>query len=127
MNANQLLVRTTPTNVSLGLGKLPPFWTHTGEMAQPQTSSDFADVMQLFLNEADVENGDYVVPLVIHSDALARLNVSVDIEFVTQVSALPEGVAEASLPFNHDGAAQIESQLLQVSLPVGRKRTARRN
>ena len=119
LDVNQISVRTSPTNISLGLGQLPPFWTHVGEMTQPQTSSDFAAVLQLFLNDAAVVDGNYVLPLVVHSDALTRLNVVVDIEFINQVSALPTDVSEAALPFTHDSTAQIDSQLLQVSLPVG--------
>ncbi|VAW30252.1 hypothetical protein MNBD_CHLOROFLEXI01-3940 [hydrothermal vent metagenome] len=119
MNVSQVTVRTVPTNVNLGLGQLSPFWTRVGEMTQPQTSSNFAEMLQLFLNEAERENGDYLIPLVVHSDALTRLDVTVDIEFVRQTSALPGDVGEVSLPFTHDGVAQTDGGLLQVALPAG--------
>ncbi len=90
-------------------------------MTQPATSSDFADILQLFLSEAEVEDGYYLAPLVLHSDALTRLDLTVNIEYVRQVSALPTGVDEATLPFTHDSTAQTDTHLLQVALPAGAK------
>jgi YVTN family beta-propeller protein len=118
-NTSQVTVRTAPTNVSLALGQLPAFWVRPGQLIQPETSDDFADILQLFLNEAEVKDGYYDIPLVIHSDALTRLNVSVAMEFTVEQSALPEGVNDVALPYSHATTANTESAMIQVALPVG--------
>lgn len=118
-NVSQVTVRTAPTNVNLALGQLPPFWVRPGEIIQPETSADFAEILQLFLNEAEVKDGYYEIPLVIHSDALTRLNISVEAEFTVEQSALPPGVDDVALPYGHATTANTESAMIQVALPVG--------
>ena len=119
MNVTQVRVRTMPANVSLALGQLTPFWTHVGEMSRAEISTDFAEVLTLFLNEAETVNGYYEIPLVLHSDMLTRLDVAVEIEYTSQESALPPGIDEVNLPYGHDGVAQVENELIQVALPLG--------
>lgn len=119
LNVSQVTIRTVPTNVSVALGELPPFWTRVGEMTAAETSTDFAEFLQLFLSEAEVKDGYYEIPLVLHSDALTRLNLSVAIEYVVQESALPEGVGEVALPYGHGTVPQDGCEALQVALPVG--------
>ena len=69
-------------------------------------------------------DGRYLLPLIIHSDSLTRLDVHVDIEFDRQQSALPGGVEEIALPYGFDGTAQAEDALVKVTLPVGAEVTA---
>ena len=68
-------IRSTPANLTVRLGKMAPFWARPGELAAPDTSPDFAALLQAFLATAAFENGYYLVPLVVHSDTLARLSV----------------------------------------------------
>jgi hypothetical protein len=124
LDVTQVTVRTAANNVSLALAGSPPFWVQPGEIVMPTTTPNFADFLQLYLAEADVKDGRYQLPLIIHSDSLTRLNVAVDIEFVQQQSALPAGVNEVALPYGFDSTAQAESALVQVTLPVGAEVTA---
>src|SRR5208283_3123795 len=50
-----VVIRSVPSNVSLRIGDLAPFWTHLGEMHQPGTTNDFAALLQNFLANAKVE------------------------------------------------------------------------
>ncbi|MEZ4664695.1 MAG: choice-of-anchor R domain-containing protein [Caldilineaceae bacterium] len=121
MNVSQVTVRSAPTNVSLRLGQLAPFWTRVGEMTTPAVSTDFAEVLQTFLADAEAENGFYVLPLTIHSDLLARLDVEVAIEYMAQQSLLPNGLSETKLQFDYSTTADAQSPntTIEVTLPVG--------
>ena len=119
LNVSQVTVRTVPTNVSVALEGLSPFWTRLGEMTAAETSDDFAQFLQLYLNDAEVVGGFYEIPLVLHSDALARLDLAVAIEYVVHQSALPPDVGEVALPYGHDTVPQDGCAALQVALPPG--------
>ena len=120
-DVKQVTILSHPTNVNLGLGQLPPFWTRLGEMTEGETTPDFADLLQSFLAEAEVVNGVYFVPIVVHSDAIARLDITLDIEFVRQLDVLPAGLSEVTMPFDFGSLPQQKEGLLNVTLPVGAK------
>ncbi|MEZ4706884.1 MAG: choice-of-anchor R domain-containing protein [Caldilineaceae bacterium] len=126
MNVSQVTVRSVPTNVSLRLGQLAPFWTRVGEMTTPAASTDFADVLQIFVADAEGENGFYLLPLTIHSDLLARLDVDVEIEYMAQQSLLPNGLSETKLQFDYSTTADAQSPntTIEVTLPVGARALA---
>jgi len=111
-------VRSVPTNVSVRLGTLGPFFTRIGELAAPVTTPDFADVLQAFLLQAKVEAGAYVVPFTVHSDAIARLELALEVEYLGRLSLLPDGLPEVVLPFDLSTVAQRGSAALSVRLPV---------
>ncbi|MCB0090557.1 MAG: hypothetical protein KDE54_21790, partial [Caldilineaceae bacterium] len=121
MDISQVTVRSVPTNVNVRLGQLAPFWTRVGEMTTPAVSTDFADVLQTFLADADMENGFYLLPLTLHSDLLARLDVDVEIEYMAQQSLLPNGLSETKLQFDYSTTADAQSPNtnIEVTLPVG--------
>src|SRR5215212_4370069 len=110
-------VVSVPTNVSLRVGELAPFFTHPGEMAQPETTVDFAAVLQATLASAKVENGFYDLPLTIHSDSIARLQVDLDVEFLLEQNPLPSGLPEVVLPFDFSTLAQSPAATLNVAVP----------
>jgi DNA-binding beta-propeller fold protein YncE len=58
---------------------------------------------------------------VIHSDTLARLKIQIDVEFVNQVSILPEGLSEAVLPFDFSTLPNTAPGILSTNLPAGAK------
>jgi YVTN family beta-propeller protein len=111
-------IRSVPANVSLRLGELPPFWTHLGEMTEPETTPDFAAVLQAALTAAKVESGFYDLPLVVHSDTIGRLQVELDVEFVAQDKPLPQGLDEVVLPFDFSALPQSTSASLNVAVPA---------
>lgn len=118
LTVNYVTIRTAGSNISLAFLGLPSFWVQPGEIRTAATTPNFAEFLQLYLQQATVKNGQYELPLIIHSDSLTRLDVTVDIEYVRQESALPAAVGEITLPYGHDSTAQAE-EMLQVALPVG--------
>lgn len=117
LDVTNVTIRSAPSNVSLRLGKSATFWTHLGDFTETETSPDFAAVLQTFLAKATVDAGYYVVPMVLHSDTIARLKVELDIEYLSQVNALPAVVSEAVLPFDFSTVAKAGPNLLTVDLP----------
>ncbi len=112
-----VVVRSAPSNVSIRLGNLAPFWTRVGEITTPQNSTDFARVLQAFITDLEATNGFYRLPLTLHSDTLARLSVTVEIEYLFETTLLPVGLSEVSLPFDYGSVANIDEGVLQVALP----------
>jgi YVTN family beta-propeller protein len=110
-------VISVPTNVSLRVGDLAPFFTHPGEMTLPEVTTDFAAVLQGALASAKVENGFYDLPLTIHSDSIARLQVELDVEFLLEQNPLPGGLPEVVLPFDFSTLAQSPAASLNVAVP----------
>jgi YVTN family beta-propeller protein len=114
----EVSIRSAPNNVSLRLGLSPPFFIHLGDMTAPETTPDFAAVLQAFLADAQLENGLYVVPLVLHSDTIARLTVKLQIDYLIQQTALPPGVNDVTLPFDFSGPPQAEPDVLKIVVPA---------
>jgi YVTN family beta-propeller protein len=121
----EVVIRSAPANVSLRFGDLPPFWTQVGELLQIATTPDAAAVLQAFLQDARVENGFYVVPLILHSDAIARLTVTLEIDYLVQTSVLPEGLPAVVLPFDIGTLPQAPTDVLQLTVPAGTRIAAR--
>src|ERR1051325_1228387 len=121
----EVAIRSIPTNVSLRLGLLPAFWTHLGDLTGPETTPDFAAVLQAFLTNAEVENGFYVVPLILHSDTIGRLTVDLEIEYLVQETALPSGLSEVALPFDFGGPPKTQPDVLQIVVPANSRIAAR--
>jgi DNA-binding beta-propeller fold protein YncE len=115
--ATTVTIRSTPANVTVRLGKMAPFWARPGELAAADTSPDFTPLLQAFLATAPVENGYYLVPLVVHSDTLARLSVALDLTYLNSELATPNGLPETTLPFDVGTVANAPQQL-SVSLPA---------
>lgn len=114
---NSVTITSVPANVSLRLGDLPPFWTHVGEMTKPETTPDFAAVLEAVLTSAKVENGFYDLPVVIHSDTIARLQVDLEVEFLAEQNPLPAGLQEVVLPFDFSTLPQSSAATLNVTVP----------
>lgn len=118
-DVSEVVVRSVPTNVSMRFGETPVFWTRVGELAQVEITPDFTASLQGFLADAKIENGFYVVPLVLHSDTIARLKVELEVEFLVEQSALPAGLGEVTLPYDFDGLPKTTPELLTITAPAG--------
>lgn len=118
-DVTEMTIRSVPTNVSMRFGETPVFWTRVGELAQTETTPDFTASLQGFLADAKIENGFYVVPLVLHSDTFARLKVELKVEFLVEQSALPVGLNEVTLPYDFDGLPKNTPELLTITAPAG--------
>lgn len=117
LEVTKVTIRPIPTNVSVRLGQMAPFWTRLGELAIGETSPDFADVLNAFLVEAQIENGFYAIPFVVHSDTIARLDVTLDIDYVIEQPVLPPHLPEVTIPYNFSTVPGVDEALTTVSLP----------
>lgn len=116
-NVSQVTIRSVPTNVSMRLGNLPPFWTYLGELPGESASPDFAAVLQAFLTEAKVENGFYQIPLTVHSDTITRLQIALEIEYQIETSVMPPGLDEVQLPYDFGSLPKAQENVLQLAVP----------
>lgn len=119
VDLRRITVLSHATNVHLGLDRMPPFWTRTGELTETQTTPDFSEMLQAYLAEAPAENGVYRVPIRLHSDLITRLDVAVTIEYSRQVETFPDGLDEVVLPFNYASLPNAQDHLLNVTVPKG--------
>lgn len=117
-DASSVTIRSVPSNLTVRLAKMAPFWARPGDLAGPATSPDFAAPLQAFLATAPVENGFSLVPLVVHSDTLARLSFRLDIEYLDSVAATPNELSEVNLSYGVGTTANAPVQL-SVTLPPG--------
>jgi YVTN family beta-propeller protein len=117
--------RSLASNVTLRLGESAPFWARVGELVAPETTPDFAPLLQAFLSKAKSENGFFQVPLVLHTDTLARLSLSLEIEYLLEQNVLPPGLREVTLPFDLSTRPSASQDVLQIAVPAG-ARVARR-
>jgi hypothetical protein len=117
LDVTRVTVRSVPSNLSVRLGQMPPFWTRPGDMTTAETSPDFSTVLNAFLAEAQAKDGFHALPLVVHSDTLTRLDVQVDVEYVLEQPVLPPHLPEASLTFGFSTQPGIDTSLMTVRLP----------
>lgn len=129
INITQVGIRSVPTNVSLRLGQIPPFWTHVGELSSPQglMSPDFADVLNAFLLQTSPQHGFYAIPFVLHSDTIARLNVDLLIDYVIDQPVLPPHLTEVTIPYDYSTLPGIDRDLLTAHIPRGVKKIVATN
>ncbi len=111
-------VRSVPANVSLALRGRPTFWFQVGELTAAKTTPDFSAVLQAWLPQAEVRDGYFVLPFVLHTDGISRLAVELEIEYLRSASVLPAGLREAKLPYAW-GSLPTAPSPLRVSLPAG--------
>ena len=113
-----VFIRSVPSNVSLSLQGQPPFFVRPGEMARPEDVPDFVEVLGNFLAQAEPQGGFFSIPLVAHSDSIARLEISVEIEFVIERNLLDSQLERVSLTFG--ASTRPDSQPpLTVEVPPG--------
>lgn len=114
-----LSFQTMPTNISLRLGDQAPFWAVPGEMASAQTSPNFASALNTFLVTATADASYTAVPLTIHSDMIARLALTLTMDYVVEQSLLPDYLPEVTLPYGYSSLPEGSADLLTLRLPQG--------
>jgi hypothetical protein len=115
-----LRVASPPANVTMAIEGGPTFWTHFGDLVDPETTPDFAGLLQEALVAAEVEHGHHAVRFVVHSDSIARLDIDLDIDFVVTAPATPEGIDQVSLPFAF-GSTPEAAATPTISMAAGTK------
>lgn len=114
-----LRVASPPSNVSLAVEGGPTFWTYFGDLVDRQTTPDFAGVLQAMLPDLEVANGHHIVPFVVRSDSIARLDLGLEIEHAVAVSGLPDGVPSVQVPYAYNGSPESAQGHLAVAVPPG--------
>ena len=114
-----LKVASPPSNLTIAIEGGPVFFTHLGDLVAPVTTPDFSPVLNAMLPDLLVENGAYVVPFAVHSDTIARLDLTLDLDFTVAVEAMPAGLRSVNLPYAYDGAPVSTQSALTVALPPG--------
>ncbi len=115
----RLTVRSAPTNLTARLGGDPPFFARPGELSRPENSPDFTQTLQAFLDGNEADGGFYQVPLVLHSDSIARLDVELQVEYTLEQAVLPAGLQETTLDYDQSGQPKAGSASIEVYLPAG--------
>ena len=119
LSATAIDIATMPSNVTLRFGKLPPFFSRNGELSQTATTPDVTAALQRALADAPVNAGYYAVPLVVHSDTLGRLAVTLDVEYLGTAPLLASGLREVVLPYDFSSVTSTDPSALCVTLPAG--------
>jgi len=117
VDVTRVVVRSVPSNINVRLGKMGAFWPRPGDLTTTDSSPDFTDVLRVFLNTAEIKNGFYVIPLVIHSDTIARFKAQLQVEYIQQASIMPNGISEVVLPFDFGSLPRANPDVLKVDLP----------
>ena len=120
-SVSQITVRSTPSNLSVKLGKTVPVWNRLGDLIDQDTSPDFSQLLQKVLTTAESAGGFYDLPVSIHSDTIARLEATLNIDFLQQTSILPSGVNEVVLPFDFGSTPKADPTVLTAKLPPNAK------
>ena len=108
-----------PSNLTLRFGTLPPFWSSTGNLAVPAMTPDVTSAVQRALAGATVENGYYAIPLVVHSDTVGRVSVTLDVEYLGAAPLIAAGVPEVVLQYDYASLPKADKTALQATLPAG--------
>lgn len=116
-SVTRLIVRSAPSNLIVRLGQLPAFWTRPGELTLPETSPDFATLLNAFLLNASPQDGFYAIPFVIHSDTLARFNLTVTIDYQIVQPVLPPHLSELNLTYGFSTLPSISDTLTTIEIP----------
>lgn len=113
-------IRSLPTNVTLALAGRPALWFQVGELAAPVTTPDFGPLLAAYLADgAEAVEGAWRLPFLLRSDAIARLVVAIEIEYLRRAPLLPPGLPEVKLGYDHSTAPRPGSAPLVVALPAG--------
>lgn len=76
-------------------------------------------MLNTFLTTAEGQDGFYQIPFVIHSDAIARLNIALEINFIIEQRVLPPHLPEVKLAYNFSTLPRVDEAVTTVTLPRG--------
>lgn len=117
IGVQQVTIRSYPSNLQLRLGDLGPVWFRLGELRDPVTTPDFAAMLDAFLQRNEPQDGVYLVPFTLHSDSLARLRVSLALEYHLEQRLLPSQLSQAVFPYAYGALPEAPPVALEARLP----------
>ena len=112
-------IATMPSNLTLRFGKQSPFFARNGDLGQPATTPDITAAVQRALTDSPVSAGFHTVSLVVHSDTLGRLAITIDVDYLGTAPLLPAGLREVVLPYGFASVADSDPAALSARLPAG--------
>ncbi|MFQ3664188.1 MAG: choice-of-anchor R domain-containing protein, partial [Chloroflexaceae bacterium] len=118
IGVQQVTIRSYPTNLQLRLGDLGPVWFRLGDLRDPVSTPDFAAMLDAFLQRSQPEDGVYLVPFTLHSDSLARLRVSLALEYHLEQRLLPPQLSQAVFPYAYGALPEAAPVPLAAHLPL---------
>jgi predicted flap endonuclease-1-like 5' DNA nuclease len=119
LTITSVTVRAIPSNLTLRVGALPPFWTRLGELTQSETSLDFSPVLNAALLQSPPENGFHQLAFTLHTDSLARLALQLSVSYVVDLNVLPPHLNEVTLPYSFSTLPGVDQAVLTARLPRG--------
>ncbi|HWQ15748.1 MAG TPA: choice-of-anchor R domain-containing protein, partial [Roseiflexaceae bacterium] len=114
----RVTLRSYPSNVTLRLGDLGPVWFKVGDLREAAVTPDFAAILDAFTQRVAPEGGVYEVPFTLHSDTLARLRVTLEIEFFLSQPLLPPPLTQAVFSFGYSATPEGAPAPLRAVLPL---------
>jgi DNA-binding beta-propeller fold protein YncE len=112
-------IASTPSNLTLRFGKLPPFWARSGDLSDAVTTPDITNSVQRAIADATVAHGFYAIPLVVHSDTLGRVAITLEVEYLGTSSLVGSGLREVLLPYDYASVPTTDPNALRAILPAG--------
>src|SRR5262249_18066349 len=97
---------------------LGPFWFRMGDLRDTVATPDFAEILQAFLARIQPVDGVFEVPFILHSDALARMRVTLDIEYYLEQSMLDPQLRQVTLPFDYSAVPAAQPAPIKAALPL---------
>lgn len=117
-NVEQVTIRSSYNNVNVRIGDLAPFWTHVGTMGNREyNTTNFAETFNLFLPEAEAENGFYIIPITVNSEAITRLQVDITLDYAMEKSLLPPELPEITMPYDYGDLPKGNNKTEPLRLP----------
>ncbi|WP_328331056.1 helix-hairpin-helix domain-containing protein [Kribbella sp. NBC_00382] len=113
-----LKVVSPPSDLTLAIEGGPVFYNRPGDLVEPVTTPDFSAVLQTMLPDLPLDNGCYVVPLVITSNSISRLDLSWEIDYTVAVSATPPDLTMIQSSYQYAGTPSA-AQALSIAMPPG--------
>ncbi|WP_020392176.1 helix-hairpin-helix domain-containing protein [Kribbella catacumbae] len=98
-----LKVVSPPTDITLAVEGGPVFYNRTGDLVQPVTTPDFSALLQGMLLELPVENGCHVVPFIVTSNSISRLDLDLEVDYTVAVSATPDDLTTIQSSYQYAG------------------------
>lgn len=119
------------SNLNLRVDDQTPFWSYFGEFSDKvstQTTPDFSNQLNEYLRTTEYKENDecyYWIPMVLHSDSLGKVALSVDVKYVLvkdtfaiyKNNIFVKNVTEANLNFTCQDMGDPEVPKIGVELP----------
>jgi hypothetical protein len=110
-------VATQPSNLTLRFDSLPAFWSRPGDLAVALATPDVTNALKRALEKASVVNGFYEIPIVLHSDTVGRIALTIDVEYLASADLMPAGLREVVLSYDYASVPKAPLEAPQAAAP----------